>query len=887
MERFNPIKQKRSLIESANALLMGSIFTCSSSFALADSSTLLFDIDKQPLSSALKAYAEQANTQLMFSPEALKGLISPAISGRYTRQDALRELVEHLGLEFVFKGSDTVVIRLGKPAKTAVKEPTRDPEPWPTSYSIEEIEITARKRRQFAQDVGIAMTTFTGEAVKDLGLDQPIDLAAQTPGMFIKNGIGVANPYITVRGVGQSIFVTNTAQPVGMYVNEINLPYISLMSFPLYDLERIEILKGPQGTLFGRNTTAGALSLFTAKPSQEFEAEITAGIGRDNLVELEGFINGSLTDSLAARLAFKTENRDGWYKNQRTGNDFAEVEVWGSRISLHWDPSFPLTSTFTLEAVKDRSGNVAWKSYGYADPKVAATMAGVNWSNANAFGRNEAYGSHLGGADLTACNPSTPGVTRGQIESLNLNGSCTTNLGYSGDNNLRKGSYSIEPIHHVDNYSATLNTNYDFENTAFTSVTGYIYSDRELTEEFDGTVIIGADQTYRSITEVFSQEFRLASLNNQRIDWLAGTYYSTDKIDTSDTYDYSDAWFHKKRVDFQQETENLALFGQTEWHIDDKLSLITGARYTRGKITHDGGTFRTDILDPDFNDFGFGTPLIAGQITQTPADSDTITAREWTGKVGLDYKPNDDWLIYAFISRGFKSGGYNGMWTLSDEALIPYDTESLIDYELGFKSNLRHNTVQFNGGLFFYDYKDIQSFILDSNGNFIVDNIPEVQIFGAELELWWRPVSGLDIRAGVSYNDIAIKDSTIEQKANDIKEGNVTANSSEWMFNGLINYKWPITQTLVMSTQVDFSYQDDTYLTIQNHEAEKADDYWLTNIRATLSPANGAWELSLWVKNVADKEYITEAFPDPVESVISYNPGVPRTYGASFTYRWL
>ncbi|MCR8924070.1 TonB-dependent receptor [Dasania sp. GY-MA-18] len=750
------------------------------------------------------------------------------------------------------------------------------------AYQLEEVMVTAQKRQQSAQDVSIAITAFGSESIKDLGMEQPIDVAAQTPGLFIKNGIGVANPYISIRNVGQSLFVTNAAQPVGMYMNEVNLAYTSLMSLPMYDIERIEVLKGPQGTLFGRNSTAGAMSLFSAKPSMETGGEFTLQLGNKNLVETDGFINGPLGETVAGRLAFTTKNRDGFYKNKATGNELGEAEMWAARGSLLWDTSSAVTTQLVLEAVKDRSGNTPWASFGIADVSDPQTNAGVDWADANAFGRDEAYGAgnSTGFAGSNACSED---MTRKQIQALNEQGRCVTSTGHTGDGDLYEGEYSLEPVYHHDLYSAMLNVNYEADTVTLTSVTGYLYSDRILQEEFDGTIAISADQTYTSVTDVFSQELRLSG-DSDNYNWVAGIYYGADKVDTKDTYEYTDTWFHSKLVDFVQETTTHAVFGHSEWHLDESWSLIADARYTAEEITFDGGTFIIDVTDADFDDLLFGVPLESRQLS-TATDKET-TANEITWKLGVDYKPNDDWLIYGFVSRGFKSGGYNGTWTSSNAELAPYDIETLIDYELGFKGTLMDNTLQLNGGVFYYDYQDLQAFVLDASGVFNVSNIPETDIYGAELELWWRPLDGLDLRAGASYTDAEIKKVTADQVANGIVVGNTTANAAEWMFNGLVRYEWSPSEGYITALQTDFNYQDDTYFTVQNTAAASQDGFWLANARASLSPVAGNWEVALWVKNLADKEYVTEMFPDTLESLVAYNPSTPRTYGASFTYKW-
>lgn len=762
---------------------------------------------------------------------------------------------------------------------------------------LEEVVVTATRKAESAQDVGIAISAFTGDTLNDLGVKQPIDIAAQTPGLFIKNGIGSANPYISIRNVGQSLFVSNASQPVGTYVNDVNLSYTSLTSAPIYDVSRVEVLKGPQGTLFGRNSTAGALSIFSNKPSDETDGSFTLGLGNNNLFEAEGFINGALSDSLAGRVAFKTRQQDGFFTNNLTGNDLGHADVSSGRVSLEWDVNDSFVANLVLEATRDRSGNTPWSSFGFADPTnpvtsddlVAAGLAqgdGVDFSNGNEFGRNEVYGAGAFAAGFLGSDRCSEDNSLDELIALNQAGVCTTATGQSGDADLYSGEYSLEPDLINDTYSATLNLQYQFGDISLTSISAYLNSERLLGEEFDGTSAISADNIYGTDIELFSQEIRLAG-GSDRVDWVGGVYYSYDEVDETTRTNHSDVWFFTHLIDFTQTTDNLGVFGHANWRLNDSFDLITDLRYTSETIEYDGGISVVDVIDPDFDAIGRGLPVTAGFVATAPAGQDETDLDEVTWKLGLEYTPNDDWLWYAFASRGVKSGGYNGFWVVLDDELAPYDSESLISYELGFKSTLLNSTLQFNGGVFLYDYEDLQSFVLDSDFLFVIDNIPETEIKGAEFDINWLATDNLEVRAGVSFNDTEITKVTPDQINNGILVGNRTANSAEFMFNGLVKYSWAVNDRLEASVQTDFNYQSETFFTVQNTRAASQDDLWLANARATLGSANDErWEVALWVKNIADEDYVTEAFPDPGEALIAYNPSVPRTYGVTYTYNF-
>ncbi|MBL4801138.1 MAG: TonB-dependent receptor, partial [Emcibacter sp.] len=696
---------------------------------------------------------------------------------------------------------------------------------------IESIVVTAQRRSQSVQDVPIAIAAFGGEQLKAIGVSQPIDIAAQTPGLFIKNGIGSANPYISIRNVGQSLFVTNASQPVGMYVNDVNLSYTSLMSQPLYDVERVEVLKGPQGTLFGRNSTGGALSIFTNSPSDENEGSITVQGGNNALFETEGFLNLVLSDQFATRLAFKTKKQDGFFTNTLNGNKIGETDIWAARLSNRWDANDNLSINLVLETSFDRSGNAPWTSYGFADPTDPVTNAdlialgtatgdGVDFSNGNAFGRNEVYGNSSfvtgfdGSLGTDACGEHN---SLSELMARNISGQCVTHTGQSGDGDLYTGGYSLEPRIIHDMYSAVLNVVYDFDEIQLTSVTGYINSDRVLEEEFDGTAAISADNTYRSKTEVFSQEFRLGG-ETDFVEWVGGLYYSHDVINTADTYEYDDIWFFTHLVAFEQKTRNVGIFGHTKWTLTDNFAVNFAGRYTNETISFDGGTSVINVVDADLDVQGYGLPLIEEQRTNPPAGFEKTESNVFTWKAGLEYQAFDDTMFYAFASKGVKSGGYNGTWTVSDDELRPYASEKLMDYEIGFKSMLLDSSLRINGGAFYYDYQNLQAFVLNSDFLFVVDNIPKTKVVGAELDIYWLPTENLDVRAGLSYTDAKIKEVTADQMSNGINVDNSTANSASLMFNGLVKYTRPVGEYNI-SGQIDFNYQSETFFTVQNTRA--------------------------------------------------------------------
>ena len=237
--------------------------------------------------------------------------------------------------------------------------------------AIEELVVTAQKREQNIRDVSISVTAFSGARVEALGFEQPIDIATQIPNFHVKNEVGKATPTLTIRGVGLGAFSHNSVSPVAVYVDEVFMPSTTQMSFSLFDLERVEVLKGPQGDLFGRNTTAGSVSFVSRKPTQEFDARANVGLGSYETVVVDAAIGGGISDTVSVRLAGKWDYQaKGFYDNTLTGKDIGRTNTFSSRASVRWEPTGDFELNFNVHGGRDRSENHPWVAVGTSDPAL-------------------------------------------------------------------------------------------------------------------------------------------------------------------------------------------------------------------------------------------------------------------------------------------------------------------------------------------------------------------------------------------------------------------------------------------------------------------------------------------------------------------------------------
>jgi iron complex outermembrane recepter protein len=717
--------------------------------------------------------------------------------------------------------------------------------------TLAEVVVTAQKREQSLLDVGIDISVVSGDDLARLRIVEIDDLARHVSNMNVKNTLGATNPVVTIRGVGLNDFNANSNPTAGVYVDEVFLTSTAMMGFQLFDMDRVEVLKGPQGTLYGRNTTAGAVSFVTRKPTHEFEAYVRAGYADYSAFESEAAIGGPLSDAVAFRLAARYEDQGtGFSKDRVSGDDFGAADRIAWRAQLEWQPGETLSATLNVHGGTDRSNSYGIEHFGTQDPVT-----------------------------FDVCQP----ILAGRVDPS----SCVDFFGYSDtDGDPYEGDYDLLSKVEVRSLGASLRVAADLGALTLTSITGYESLEREQAEDFDGSPFRSVDSTWDANVDQYSQELRLSS-NGDAIHWLAGVFYSYDQVDTGagNRFDSSDLFLTILSTDWRQRTESAAAFGHVEWPLGDALSLVTGLRYTWEEKQFVGGT--TDLNPTGAScilDFGCD-PGFVGPFALTATD-DRIDATELSGTIGLNYKPSESWLVYGSVGKGFKSGGFFGGITFSNAELAPFDPEKLIAYESGFKARLAGDTLQVSGAAFYYDYQDIQTFVQVSTGGISVlklDNVHDAEVYGLDFDLAWRLARGLELRAGVGYVDTKL--GAFVSELGPQAAGKQLPNAPKWTFQGMAGYEWPVGAQYTMSLGVDASYTDGVFKEALNFGYLAAPSYWLTNARVAFGAADTHWELAAWAHNLGDEEYIVDTFDNGVGNGIRLF-GEPRTYGVTFTYRW-
>jgi len=743
-------------------------------------------------------------------------------------------------------------------------------------YSIEEIVVTAQKREQNLQDVGIAVSAFTGDALKELGAQSLSEVPNFTPNVELFDEYGSGQPTWVIRGVGLQDFNANNTPAAAIYVDDIYMTSNAMGGLGLFDIERIEILKGPQGALYGRNTSGGAVRVMSARPSTEaVDGYVSGSYGRWDEVTFEGAANLPLSDSAALRLAGRwNQSNDAWQKSLSAGEHHGEKDTWAARAQLLVELDEDVELLVKVHGARDNSETVMGRSVGLYDPATGdfcdALLSGRRDDNSCV---NLATLTSFFFGDLSAPFPSAQSD--------------------DGADTLS------DPVNQLDNkaFGTSAALTVEFDAFTLTSITGFEDFEFSLAFDYDGGQGEFGHQLARSDIEAWSQEFRLVSHSDGDVNWLLGLEYAEDKFSENRDFLLADNLLVMMdsglgaagKLQFDQDTESLAVYGQVEWQFADTWRLTLGARYTDEEKTYRDGSFNALL---------FGMEEL-GQVPLVENLNVDFDMQVWSGKAGLDWTPAEDLLVYASVSRGFKAGGFYGGFPNDGLASIePYDEETVWAYELGFKSEWLNNTLRLNGALFFYDYTDVQGFQtrFSTISNTVVTSLGnqgDAEHQGAELELLWLPSEQLTIQAGISVLEAEINDSdavSTNLLGEDVPlEGLERAYSPDLSYSLMARYEWPLADNLSAVFQVDYSYRDDVAgdaLSVPEQALYGGQDgYGLFNTRVALGAVDGEWTVALWGKNLADEEYITNVTTDDLGSYMDIY-GRPRSYGVDVTYRW-
>ncbi len=723
---------------------------------------------------------------------------------------------------------------------------------------LEELIVTAQKRSESVQDIPISVAAFSDEQLNALGITQSGELGQFVPGLEIGNSSGEGSQLILfLRGAGLNDLNTNNAGPVGIYSDEVYVSSPALSPFQLFDAERVEVLKGPQGTIYGRNTTGGAVKFITKKPTQERKYSGRWRIGNQGRQTLEASASGALTETVSARVAVIKQDADGFGTNLIDGSNTNGVDSGAYRALVQYEPNDNLKVLVNLHGAKVDSQASSFSPLGTLDPTTGEVCSDIR------IAANE----------------------------------CVDRFGYRSPDNELDGNYNQIGNVDLDSKGAYVQVDYDFGDNTFTSVTAYDQVDRTLLEESDGSPNSLLAIDYGVSSDTFSQEFRLTG-STDTIDWLAGAYYLNETIDQNQTIDLFRSLrvltggapdilgettgaptFFARSVN-QQRLETAAVYTQFSFQLNEDFSLTLGGRYTDETREFDAlAQFEEPGSDPivnyDFRDL------------ETSADA-------FSYRAALEYKPNYTTLFYGSASRGFKSGGFNGGFlSISPEGsrrqLEPFDPEFLTAFELGVKADFLDSRVRVNAALFLNEFSDLQVFSQINQGTIpvlVLDNASDAESKGLEIEASAIIIDGLTASLSAAFIDSELKNFVASDTGLDFS-GNSIAQTPETSISGILAYERGLSNGGTFNAQASFAYKDDLFFGTENNPLVGQSAYTLFNTRFAYTSPSEQWTFAAFINNLTDERYATNV-SDIRDITASYvrTFGLPRTYGLELTFNF-
>lgn len=717
---------------------------------------------------------------------------------------------------------------------------------------LEEIFVTARKVEESIQTTPIAVTAFTADELQARGAVNIRDIGPATPNLIGTRGPTGAgsDANFFIRGIGQEDSNAARDPGVGVYLDGIYIGRTQGAALDNLDIERIEVLRGPQGTLFGRNTIGGAVNIVTAQPAGEFGGKLRAVGGERDRVDLQGTVDlPMIGESLAVRTSLSYRRQDGWGFRPLDNVTLGNTEVFSGRIQTSYEATDDLQVAFTADFMHFD---------GTSNPRYAAGF--VNFTEAN--NPNSPF--------FDPTQPVSAGTTPfGLINPIEAEAEVSEDWTListtSNDPNISSTVFG---------FGLTLTWNLDWaEFKSFTSYRDLRSTDRT---DFDGTSF-RLDDFKSSRTEQwqFSQELQLAGQSfSERLNWVTGLYYFIERTDQLTTFDFGSRGtpispptpFDPMTVESDQfifpETDNVAAYAQGSFDVLDKLSLTLGARLTYEEkamnyfiAIRDPFGVLADSLIPDFQGLA-GIPVLETPIAPR---SENWTSFDW--RAGLEYQALDTLLFYGSVATGFRSGGFNGRATRPQEATA-FDPEETISFELGFKSDMFDNRLRLNAAAFLTSYDEIQIFAPPQPGAlfFSIQNAGEAEITGFEVEVQAAPVNALLLTAGLGYMDAEFTELSASAFGAGLTLQSALPATPDWTINLTAQYTADLDDFGTLTFRTDWNYQDDiVFFAGTSLSSTIQGAYDVTNARITWTHKNERISVSAYGLNVFNERYLLQA----------------------------
>jgi iron complex outermembrane receptor protein len=733
--------------------------------------------------------------------------------------------------------------------------------PSGSASHVEEVVVTAQRRAQNSQEVPVTIQALSAATIQKLGIKSSTDISQYTPNVDIALPAGEGNqPIVTIRGIGLNDYDSNNSGPNGVYVDEVYLSAPASQTFQTFDLERIEVLKGPQGTLYGRNTSGGAINFITAKPTDTPEGDFHLSYGSFNTINLEAAIGGPIAPGLDGRIALVTNQSDGYMHNGLTGTQENGQNNVAGRAMLQWKPRSDLTVLLNLHAGYVDNRPTEYRHVGTIDPTT-----GAECSNANILG-----------------------------------GKCVDLFGYGTPNKFYEGDYNRREHLRVKDFGGYLRFDYTPGAITYTSLTAFTHSDRYHPEDSDASPDRLLEITYGAQSNTVTQEFR-ASQSTDKYNWVGGFYYLYEALGQNQPLDSLldiDSIFGPGAGDglatiftdrSHQDTTSYAVYGQGDYHLTNALTLTLGGRYSyeeKSFVYNSGET----IQEGGENNFA---PTV-----YNPQVNESLSDGAFNYRAALNYKFTEGVRAYGSIATGFKSGGFNGGFLSSDPAEIttqlkPVRPEHVTSYEVGLKTDLLDRRLRIDLAAFYNDYQDMQVFTQINSPVFgnpplnVLDNAPKAHTQGIDLSIIGKPFGNLTITENLGLLQTRLDQYTVTRDPSTPDfSGNRLPLSPTVSSSTILDYSQPAPGGDV-DVQLSFNYKSKQFFDTSNDPLTTQAGYWIENARVAYSFKDAHWEVAAYVHNLSGEKYLIDAFDlsSPfglIEDVV----GRPRELGVELNYRY-
>ncbi|MFQ3250665.1 MAG: iron complex outermembrane receptor protein [Glaciecola sp.] len=710
-------------------------------------------------------------------------------------------------------------------ANTAIAQETAEKE-----AGLEKITVTAQKRVQSIQDVPISIATLSGEKFESIfsGGDDILALAVRVPGLYAESSNGRVAPRFYIRGLGNTDFDLAASQPVSIIMDDVVKENVILKSFPLFDVQQVEVIRGPQGTLFGRNTTAGIIKFDSVKPTEDFDAYGKVSLATYGTVNIEGAVGGGLSDNLAGRFSFLSQQRDDYIDNAFSGED----DAIGGYDELAWRGQLLFTPTDDLDVLLNVHGR---------DLEGTASIFRANIFTKGSNKLNENYDRETVYYDA------------------NL-------LGNGFDNNPQA----------YENFGYSVKVDYDFGDLTFTSITANEEAEGNSLGDIDGGSGSGATSNpgfipFTAVTqdnmddlEQFTQEFRLASNYKDAFNWQVGAFY----YDSSFNVTSIDGFFGATTVFHDNQT--WAVFGQGTYDVSDKLTITGGLRYT-----DDEKSLRVGDQNVD------GFALVIGAASVQDYDPINVDDGQVGYELSANYKLDENTSLFARYANGFRAQSIQGRDVAFEGSPSVAEAETINSVEFGFKSDLLENSLRLNAALFYYTVDDMQfSAIGGGANNIALINADQGTAYGFEVDATYVVNDNLLLTAGYSFNKTKIEDNSLslfpcgasvdfgpnctvtDQMTSDNRaliDGNPFPQAPETILNLTARYSVPVGDDGEIFAYTDWAFQGKTNLYLYESVEFQTDNNFEAGLRVGYENFAHNYTVALFVRNLTDEDNVKGA----------------------------